>query len=114
MSLLQSIGDPAVLVGIAIGPIAAKLMTADMSEVLRWSGLVVDAAEGDQTIGGFLVNSPLAAAYALRCTARWWLGQSGWRDDFDRALAMTRDADPMSKAAIGLHRLTGTRSHAAS
>ena len=35
-----------------------------------------------------------------RGTARCALGRAGWRDDFDRALAMTRSADPMSHAAV--------------
>ena len=100
MALIQSIGDPAVMVGISIGPIAAKLMTGEMADVLRWSGMVIDAAEGNRAIGSYLLNSPLGAAYAMRCTARWWLGRTDWRDDFDRALTMARDADPMSQAAI--------------
>ena len=35
-----------------------------------------------------------------RGTARWALGRAGWRDDFDRALAMARGADPMSHAVV--------------
>ena len=46
------------------------------------------------------LRSPLASAYAMRCTARWWLGQAGWREDFNRALVMARDADPMSQATV--------------
>ena len=42
----------------------------------------------------------MASAYALRFTARWWLGQAGWREDFNRAVAMARDADPISQAMV--------------
>ena len=35
-----------------------------------------------------------------RGTARCALGRAGWRDDFDRALAMARGADPMSHATV--------------
>ncbi len=38
--------------------------------------------------------------YAMRSTARWWLGQEGWKDDFNRGLAMARDADSISKAVV--------------
>ena len=51
-------------------------------------------------MGGYIVGSPLASAYAMRSTARWWLGHGGWQEDFNRALAMARDADPISKAAV--------------
>ena len=54
-------------------------------------------------MGGYILSSPLGAAYAMRCTARWWLGRTDWRDDFDRALTMARDADPMSQAAIATY-----------
>ena len=39
-------------------------------------------------------------ALATRGTARWALGRAGWRDDYDRALAMARSADPMSHARV--------------
>jgi adenylate cyclase len=42
----------------------------------------------------------LAAALATRGTARCALGRPGWRDDYDRALAMARSADPMSHARV--------------
>ena len=38
--------------------------------------------------------------WRLRGIARWALGRAGWRDDFDRALAMARAADPMSHAIV--------------
>ena len=100
MTLIESIGDPALTVGLAIIPMAGKILTGEMAEVRRWSDRVIDLAEGDRTIGGFFVEAPLASAYAMRCTARWWLGQAGWREDFNRALVMARDADPMSQATV--------------
>ncbi len=100
MTLIESIGDPALTVGLAVIPMAGKILTGEMAEVRRWSDRVIDLAEGDRTIGGFFVEAPLASAYAMRCTARWWLGQAGWREDFNRALVMARDADPMSQATV--------------
>ena len=100
MVLIESIGDPTLTVGLAIFPIAVKMLTCEMAEVRRWSQMVVDLAEGDRTMGGYIVGSPLASANATRCTARWWLGQAGWREDFDRAVVMARDADPISQALV--------------
>jgi hypothetical protein len=39
-------------------------------------------------------------ALATRGTTLWALGRAGWRDDYDRALAMARSADPMSHAFV--------------
>ena len=100
MALIESIGDPTLTVGLAIIPMAGKILTGEMVEVRRWSDRVIDLAEGDRTMGGYLVGSPLASAYAMRSTARWFLGQAGWRNDFNRAVAMARDADPLSQAII--------------
>ena len=71
-----------------------------MAEALRWSQTVIDLADGDPTKGNIVFGSPLAMALATRGTARWALGRAGWRDDYDRALAMARSADPMSHAVV--------------
>jgi adenylate cyclase len=98
MTLIQSIGDPALTVGLTVGPAVAKILTGEMAEARQWCADVIDLADGDRTMGGYVVSSPLVAAYAMHCTASWWLGHTGWRDDFDHALAMARDADPVSRA----------------
>ena len=100
MVLIESIGDPTLTVGLALLPIAVKISTGEMAEALRWSDMVIDLAEGDPARGGYICGSPLASAYALRCTARWALGYTGWRDDFNRAVAMARDADPLSQGVV--------------
>ena len=100
MALVESIGDPTLIVGLAIAPMAVKAQTGEMAEVLRWSDMVIDLAGGDPAMGNIVVGSPLASAYAIRSTARWWLGEAGWQEDFNRALMMARDADPISRAAV--------------
>jgi adenylate cyclase len=100
MVLIESIGDPTLTVGLALGPAGVKVLTGEMAEALRWSNLIIDLAEGDRALGGYIVGSPLASAYAVRCTARWMLGRAGWREDFNRAVAMARDADPVSQAVV--------------
>ena len=103
MVLIESIGDPTVTVGLALGPMAVKFLTGEIAQALRWSQMVIDLAEGDRTLGGYIVGSPLALAYAVRCSARWVLGRAGWREDFNRAVAMARDADPISQAVVNTY-----------
>ncbi|HKV19551.1 MAG TPA: adenylate/guanylate cyclase domain-containing protein [Mycobacterium sp.] len=103
MALIESIADPALTVGLGVGPMAIKIMTGEMKDVLRWADLVIDLAKGDRELGGFIVGSPLAMAHSIRSSARWWLGEPGWRDDFDRALALAHDADPITRAAVNTY-----------
>ena len=56
--------------------------------------------DGDPIKGNLFIGSPLALALAQRAFARWVLGQPGWRDDFDRAVATAHLADPISYAVV--------------
>jgi hypothetical protein len=103
MALVESIGMPNLTVELSIAAISIKSQTAEMAEVMRWSQTVIDLADGDPTKGNVVFGSPLAVALASRGTARWALGRAGWRDDFDRALVMSRGAGPMSRAVVIAH-----------
>ena len=46
-------------------------------------------------------------ALASRGTARAALGRAGWRDDYDRALAMARSTDPISHAVVITYTYSG-------
>jgi class 3 adenylate cyclase len=100
MALVESIGKPTLTVRLSIPAIGIKTQTGEMAEALRWSQAVIELTDGDPTKGDILLGSPLAAALASRGTARWALGRAGWRDDYDRALAMARGADPLSRANV--------------
>ena len=97
-SLLESIGEPALTVGLAISPMAMGLITGDMAEMLRLSQMVIDLSDSDPAGVNFFVGAPLAYAYGSRSVARWEHGQEGWRDDFHRAVMMSRNTDPMSQS----------------
>jgi class 3 adenylate cyclase len=99
-ALLESIGEPTLSVGLAISPMAMGLITGDMAEMLRLSQMVIDLSDGDPAGGNFFVGAPLAYAYGSRSVARWEHGQDGWRDDFHRALMMSRNTDPMSQSIV--------------
>jgi adenylate cyclase len=71
-----------------------------MAEVLRLAQRVIDLAGGDPTTGTLILGSPLALTIAFRGAARWCLGIPGWTDDFARAIAMARAADPISLAGV--------------
>jgi len=99
MALLESIGDPTPVMGVAAMAFVNWLGGGEFGEILRWSQTIVDLAAGDPTKGaGFGVGSPLAIALAWRGTARWWLGRPGWRQDLHDAVAMARRSNPETLA----------------
>jgi hypothetical protein len=100
MALVESIGKPTLMVGLSLAAISTKLQVGEMAEALRWSQTVIELAGGDPAKGNIFFGSPLAVALATRGTALSALGRAGWRDDYDRALAMAQGAGPLSHAAV--------------
>jgi len=101
MALLESIGDPALTIGLAPVAFVNWFDAGEFGELLRWSQTIVDLAAGDSTKGaGFGFGSPLAVALAWRGLSRWWLGRPGWRQDLPDAVAMARDRDPTFFGAV--------------
>jgi class 3 adenylate cyclase len=99
-ALIESVGDATLTVGLSFVLMYARLETAEVSDVLRWSQRAIDLADGDPSKGAFIIGSPLAAAFTMRAVARYCLGRPGWRDDLRHGLAMARRADPMSYANV--------------
>ena len=99
MDLIESIGDPTLTVGLSIAPIYAKGECTEWSDALPWLDQLIDLADGDPTMGNFLVGSPLAVALAMRGNARCFVGHPSWQEDRGRGVAMARSADPMSYTA---------------
>jgi class 3 adenylate cyclase len=100
MALIESVGDATLTVGLSFAPILAKMESAELCDVLRWSQRVIDLADGDPSRGNFIFGSPLALAFATRGLARYCLGRPGWRDDLRHGLAMSHSADPMSRVQV--------------
>ncbi|MGO8935691.1 MAG: ATP-binding protein [Mycobacterium sp.] len=100
ITLIESVGDPTLAVGLSFAAILAKMECAEWSDVLLWSQRVIDLADGDPAEGNFVIGSPLAVAFATRAVARYCLGRPGWRGDQRHGLAMARSADPMSYALV--------------
>jgi AAA ATPase domain len=99
-AIAESIGDPALTVGLSSPLFYAKLQSARYSEALRWSQRIIDLADGDPVKGNFITGSPLAVALATRAIARWCLGRPGWRDDMHRAVTTAGSVDPMSYVQV--------------
>lgn len=101
IALLESIGDPTLSLGLAFVPLITWFDTGEVDEMLRWSQIIIDLADGDPVKGaGFGIASPLAFALAIRSVARWWLSRPGWRQDLQNATVMAKDTDPATFALV--------------
>jgi adenylate cyclase len=98
--LLESIGDPTLIVGLLYGAISAKLQCGEITEAVRLAQRVIDLADGDATMGNFIIGSPLVAAIMLRGSARSSLGDRGWTADVEQATTMVRAFNPTLRALM--------------
>ena len=103
MTLIESIGDPTLTLGLSFTAIHAKDENGEYHYALRWSQRVIDLADGDSAKGNVTGGSPLAVAFTSRAMARYLLGCPGWRDDLRHGLTMARSADPLSYAAAMMY-----------
>ena len=69
-SLLDSIGDPALIVGLLYAALPTKLERGEMTEALRLAQRTIELADGDATKGNLIIGSPLTCAIMLRGCAR--------------------------------------------
>jgi class 3 adenylate cyclase len=100
-ALAEQIGDPQLIIGMSMAPIAVKIATGEMAEVLRVAQQAIDLAEGDPRKGDFVGLGPLLGAmFASRGVARIWLGLPGWADDFAQAVAMPEGVAPLGRSII--------------
>ncbi len=105
-SLLESIGDPTITLGLLYGALAAKYDHGEMTDVLRVARRMIDLADGDATRGNLIIGSPLVGAIMLKGCARCFLGDPGWRADVDQATTMVRAFDPTLRAVMLLFKYT--------
>ncbi|WP_046320777.1 adenylate/guanylate cyclase domain-containing protein [Mycobacterium sp. UM_Kg1] len=91
--LLESIGDPDLMVALAIAPANIKVQAGEAVECLRLAERIIELAEGDLTKGNLLIGSPLVIALMFRGSCRYCLGLPEWRADLDEALELAREMD---------------------
>jgi hypothetical protein len=99
-TLIESLADTDLTVGLSLAGFYAKGENSEWSDVLRWSQRVIDLADGDPSRGNFIFGSPLALAFTSRGMARYNLGRRGWPKDLRQGLAMARGADPLSYVSV--------------
>jgi adenylate cyclase len=100
VSLLESIGDPTLMLGLAYPALAAKLQTGEIAQLLQVAQRMIDLAGGDPTKGNLIIGSPLVAAIMLRGCGRCCLGDPRWRSDVEKASAMARSFDATTRALM--------------
>ncbi|MEN3320946.1 MAG: hypothetical protein V7643_4348 [Mycobacterium sp.] len=98
--LLETIGDPTLTVAMLPMTLVTRMDSSEMAEVLRLAQWVLNLTEGDPTKGNLIVGSPLATALGCRGVARWTLGITGWKDDLDRTIAMSRALDAQMLSGV--------------
>ena len=93
VALIESIGDPALMVGLLPGLIQAKCQAGEVSEAQRLACRLIDLADGDATMGNLVIGSPLTLGSTFRAASKMFQGLPGFADDYDAALATGRPVD---------------------
>src|SRR5262249_13254355 len=77
------------------------IVTGELADVLRLAQRIIDVAEGDPAKRNFIgLGSPLAAVLAARAVARCCLAVPGWREGFDRAVALPHRGESFLRAIV--------------
>ena len=110
-ALIESIGDPALIVGLLVGPLLAKYQAGEVVETLRLAHRIIDLADGDATMGNLVFGSPLAAAQVYRGLAEMCLGMPEFRERHRRGPrdSPARGPDHLCTGRRGQVRLHGGR-----
>jgi adenylate cyclase len=103
-ALVDSLGDTATTVGLLWPAAQAKWEAGQATESLRLAQHMIDLADGDLTMGNFLVASPLALAIMLKGASGMFLGRPGWRRDVEDAAALAQSFDATTRALGGLYK----------
>jgi adenylate cyclase len=88
--LLESIGDPAITVGLSFGAIFPKYEAGEMAEAMRLTQRVIDLADGDPTKGNLVFGSPLALLTGVAGLLECYFGRPRWKDRMDEAVTLGR------------------------
>lgn len=105
-TLVESIGDPAVTVGLLYAAAQAKWEAGEATESLRLAQRIIDLADGDPAMGNLVIGSPLAWALTLKGAAAMFLGRPGWRDDLRAGIVLARSVDGAARFYMQLYKYT--------
>lgn len=99
-ALVESIGDPALTVGVSFPLIYPKGHGGEWAAMLQWSQRAIELADGDPTKGDLFIGSPLAVALPTRAMGKYGFGRPGWEDDLRDAISIARSANPFSYVTV--------------
>ncbi len=102
-ALVESLGHPA-LSQLLLGAGNSMMQGGQVREALRIVEIAIDTGRDEQSLASFGVNSLTAVAIAIRGTCRYSLGISGWREDFDKAIAMANAVDATAYGACSMYK----------
>jgi adenylate cyclase len=100
IALFDSADDPMSIFGVMSAAMFAKMHAGEVIEARRVAQAVIDLVADDGSKGsipGWGLGSPLAVALCYRAHCRASLGDSSWRTDLIRAIAIQRD---LSEAVV--------------
>jgi adenylate cyclase len=100
IALFDSADDPMSIFGVMSAAMFAKMHAGEVIEARRVAQAVIDLMADDGSKGsipGWGLGSPLAVALCYRAHCRASLGDSSWRTDLKRAIAIQRD---LSEAVV--------------
>jgi adenylate cyclase len=103
-TLVESIGDPAMTVGLFYAAAQAKWEAGEASESMRLAQRIIDIADGDPTMGSIVIRSPLANAIAVKGAAGMCLGRPGWRDDLEEGVVLARSVGATTRPFVQLYK----------
>ena len=103
-TLVESIGDPAMTVGLFYAAAQAKWEAGEVSESLRLAQRIIDNAGGDPRMGSLVIGSPLAWALAVKGAAGMSLGRCGWRDDLEEGVALATSVGATTRSFVQLYK----------
>ncbi|MCV7125841.1 ATP-binding protein [Mycobacterium lacus] len=103
-TLVESIGDPAMTVGLFYAAAQAKWEAGEATESLRLAQRVIDLANGDPAMGNFVIGSPLAWALTVKGAAAMFLGRKGWRSDLKAGIVLARSVDAPARPFVQLYK----------
>ena len=93
IALIESTGDPALLVGLLPAALQAKSQAGEELHTLRLAERLIELADGDATMGNVIIGSPLTMCLMYSGVTKAFQGLPGVVDDFDAALAAGRPTD---------------------
>jgi adenylate cyclase len=103
-TLVESVGEPAMTVGLFYAAAQAKWEAGEATEGMRLAQRIIDIADGDPTMGSLFIGSPLAWAMAVKGAAGMSLGRRGWRHDLDDGVALARSVGATTRSFVQLYR----------